>query len=121
MTEVDPSIVAARAEVERTRTQLIDTARELQNELLLLYSPHTLARDIWEGAKDKGADLAEDAVDAVRARPLAAGGALAALTLFIAREPLLGLAVKLFGSKKRTEKPTVKKGRKPAAKVENKE
>ncbi len=115
----DSQVDVARIEVERARARLRGSAHELQERL----SPKVLARDAWEGAKDKGADLAEDAVDAVRSRPLAAGGALAALTLFIAREPLLGLASKLFGSKKRTEK-RARKGRKPAttaAKVENKE
>ena len=54
-----------------------------------------LARDAWQGAKEKGADLAEDAVDAVRARPLAATGVVAAITMFLAREPLMDLAGKL--------------------------
>lgn len=91
---------AARIEVERTRARLMSSAHELQERL----SPRTLARGAWEGAKDKGADLAEDAVDAVRARPLAAGGAVAALTLFLAREPLANLAKRMFGSKKKTPK-----------------
>ena len=37
--------------------------------------------------QDKGADIAEDAVDAVKARPVAVGGVAAALGLFLAREP----------------------------------
>ena len=85
MTEADPSIVAARAEVERTRARLIDTARELQERI----SPRTLARDAWEGAKEKGAGLAEEAVDAVRKRPVVAGGVIAALALFLGRDPIL--------------------------------
>jgi Protein of unknown function (DUF3618) len=77
------------------------TAHELQNRL----SPKTLARDAWQGAKDKGADLAEDAVDAVRARPLAATGVVAAITMFLAREPLIDLAGKLVdGAKGKTRK-----------------
>ena len=48
----------------------------------------------WQGARDKGADLAEDAVDAVRARPVAADGVVAAITLFLARDPLMDLAGK---------------------------
>lgn len=98
---------AARIEVERTRARLMGSAHELQVRL----SPKVLARGAWEGAKDKGADLAEDAVDAVRARPLAAGGAVAALTLFLAREPLANLAKRMFRTKK---KPAAKR-RKPAA------
>src|SRR5437868_13226820 len=69
------------------------TAQELQERL----SPKTLARGAWDGAKEKGADLAEEAVDAVRARPLAATGVVAAITMFLAREPLMDLAGKLVG------------------------
>jgi hypothetical protein len=86
-----PEISAARIEVERSRARLMGTAHELQDRL----SPRTLAKGAWEGAKIKGADLAEDAVDAVRARPVAVGGLVAALTLFLAREPLIDLAQKL--------------------------
>ena len=100
---------AARIEVERTRARLMSSAHELQDRL----SPRTLARGAWQGAKGKGADLAEDAVDAVRARPLAAGGAVAALTLFLAREPLTDLAKRMFGSKK---KPAAAKRRKSGPK-----
>jgi hypothetical protein len=48
-----------------------------------------------QGAKEKGEDLAEDAVDAVRARPYAATGLVAAIAMFLAREPLIDLASKL--------------------------
>ena len=83
-----PQIAAARIEVERARGRLIGTAQELQERM----SPKVLARNTWQGAKEKGADLAEDAVDVVRARPLATGGVVAALTMFLAREPLMDLA-----------------------------
>lgn len=96
----DRATDAARIEVERTRARLMGSAHQLQDRL----SPKTLARDAWEGAKGKGADLAEDAVDAVRARPIAAGGAVAALTLFLAREPLANLARRMLGSNKKTSK-----------------
>ena len=86
-----PEIAAARIEAERSRARLMATAHELQDRL----SPKTLARDAWEGAKIKGADLAEDAVDAVRARPLAATGIVAAIAMILAREPLMDLAGKL--------------------------
>ena len=66
------------------RARLMATAQELQDRL----SPKTLAKGAWQGAKEKGADLAEDAVDAVTARPLAASGVVAAITMFLAREPL---------------------------------
>ena len=87
-----PEIVAAKAEAERTRAELMATAQLLQDRL----SPKTLSREAWEGAKSKGADLVEDAVDAVRSRPYAATGVVAAITMFLAREPLMDLAGKLM-------------------------
>ena len=86
-----PEISVARIEAARARSRLMGTAHALQARL----SPRTLARGAWEGAKEKGADLAEDAVDAVRKRPMAAGGVVAAIALFLAREPLKDLAEKL--------------------------
>lgn len=91
-----PDVAAARMEAERRRARLIATAHELHDRL----SPKTLARDAWQGAKEKGADLAEDAVDAVRARPFAATGVVAAITMFLAREPLIELAGKLVDGAK---------------------
>ena len=99
-------IAAAKIEVERSRSRLMASAQELQDRL----SPKRLTRDAWQGAKEKGADLAEDAVDAVRARPVAVTGAVAALALFLAREPLMDLAGKLMDgvSKKRTSRKSKK-------------
>ena len=87
-----PKIAAARIEVARTRAALIETARQLQARL----QPGTLASEAWERAKDKGADLAEGAVDAVARRPLAVGGVVAALAMFFAREPLKAATVKFY-------------------------
>jgi hypothetical protein len=79
------------------------TAHELQERL----SPKVLAKDAWQGAKEKGAGLAEDAVDAVRARPLTATGVVAAITMFLAREPLIDLAGRMVegvGEKRKSRK-----------------
>lgn len=108
-----PAVAAARIEVERSRARVMTTAHELQERL----SPRTLARGAWEGAKEKGADLAENTVDAVRARPFATTGVLAAITMFLAREPLMDLAGKLVDGAKGKSK----KRRKPAPKKEDKE
>lgn len=99
-----PEILAARADAQAAQARLVATLHELQQRI----APRTLARDAWEGTKSKGADLAEDAVDAVRRRPVAAGGIVAALALFLAREPLIDLAGKAMGSKKRGRKKTEK-------------
>ena len=95
-----PAIIAARAEVDRRRARVMATAQELQERL----SPKTLAKGAWQGAKEKGADLAEDAVDAVKARPFAATGVIAAITMFLAREPLIDLASRAVGDRKKTRK-----------------
>ncbi len=87
-------VALARAEVETAKAALIDTARELQQRL----QPKTLASDAWEAAKVKGADLAEDAVDAVKRRPVAAGGIVAALAMFLARDPLKDAARRAYGA-----------------------
>jgi ElaB/YqjD/DUF883 family membrane-anchored ribosome-binding protein len=89
-----PGVAAARSEVERSRARVMATAQELQERL----SPKTLAKGAWQGAKEKGADLAENTVDAVKSRPFAATGVVAAITMFLAREPLMDLAGKLAGS-----------------------
>jgi ElaB/YqjD/DUF883 family membrane-anchored ribosome-binding protein len=95
-----PEVIAARVEVERSRSRLMSTAHELQDRL----SPRTLARNTWQGAKEKGADIAENTVDAVKSRPLTATGVVAAITMFLAREPLIDLAGKVVGKGKSKKK-----------------
>lgn len=114
MTREPPELVAARLEAERARGRLMETAQRLQARL----SPGTLASNAWEGAKEKGADIAENAVDAVRKRPIAATGAVAAIALFLAREPLMDLAAKLADSVTGKEpKKTRRTSRKSTEKV----
>ena len=96
-----PQVAAARIQAEKSRAQLMESARELQERL----SPAVLAHNAWEGAKSKGADLAEDAVDAVRKRPAIAGGIVAAIAMFLAREPLMDAAGKLASKAKSRRKP----------------
>ena len=109
MTRETPEVVAARLETERARARLMDSAQRLQARL----SPGTLASNAWQGAKEKGADMAENAVDAVRKRPIAATGVVAAIALFLAREPLIDLAGKLAdgvtGKKSRKTRRTTTK------------
>lgn len=107
-----PEVAAARIEAERARGRLMGTARELQERL----SPARLSRDAWQGAKTKGADLAEDAVDAVRSRPAVAGGVAAAIALFLAREPLAELAGRIAAGV--GDKRAARKTRKTSTKQE---
>jgi hypothetical protein len=114
-----PEIAALKIEAERRRARLIASADQIQQRL----SPKRLTSDAWQGAKEKGADLAENAVDAVRSRPLAAGGVVAAITLFLAREPLMDLAGRVahgFTAKRETkrQKKTPRKTKKDTEAVE---
>ncbi len=122
MTDDSPTLAEARHKAELARAKfwssfddLIDYAHRLQQKL----EPSHLAKDAWDAAKSKGVDLAEDAVDAVRKRPVAAGGAVAALALFIAREPLMDLAGKLMsGDSKKKRKRAPNQPRKPLEKID---
>lgn len=98
------NVTAAKLKAVTARAQLMETAQQLQAR----FSPKTLAHQAWQGAKGKGADLAEDAVDAVKARPYATGGVVAALALFLAREPIMDLASRIsdeLSSKRETKRP----------------
>jgi hypothetical protein len=82
----------ARNRAEAARRQLVETASELQARL----RPGTLASNAWEEVKDRGGELADDAIGAVKARPVAAASVLAAFTLFLARQPIRSGLSKLF-------------------------
>lgn len=87
-----PEIVRAKQEAERARRRLAETAAELQQRL----KPGTLASNAWDGVKERGGELAEDAVGAVKARPMVVSAGLAAFTLFLARAPIRSAIARLF-------------------------
>jgi hypothetical protein len=99
----------ARAQLMATFDDILDYAQDLQRKL----EPSHLAKDAWEAAKSKGADIAEDAVDAVRKRPVAATSAVAALALFIAREPLMELATKVMNGGPKKKPKSARKSKEP--------
>ena len=88
-------ITRARREAELSRRRLMGTVAELQERL----KPATIANQAWEGVKDRSTGLADDAVQAVKARPMVASAALGAVTLFLARSPLKSAASWLFSRK----------------------
>lgn len=90
--ERDIRLAKAESEVTRSREQVIGTFHELAE----LLAPKKIAKNVWESAKVKGADMAEDAVDAVKRRPVAATGLVAAITMFLAREPIKNGIVNLY-------------------------
>lgn len=74
----------ARRGAMRARERFERTLAAVQHRL----SPGNLAEEAWEGVKDKGADVADGALQAVKKRPAAVSLALGAFALFLARAPL---------------------------------
>lgn len=92
----DERIKAAEFEVDRARAKLLGSLNDVTRQ----FEPHRLMQEAWEKAKDKGADLAEDAVDAVSRRPVATGAVVAGIVAFLARDSLISAAGKLIRGKK---------------------
>lgn len=93
----DDRLRTAQFEVDRARSKLNGSLRELSRQ----FEPHLLMQEAWEKAKDKGADLAEEAVDAVSKRPLTTGAVVAGIVAFLARDSLMNAAGKLVSRAKR--------------------
>lgn len=82
----------AKADAERAKQRLSTSMSALQHKL----RPGNLANDAWSGVKEKGGVIAEDAIQAVKDRPVTASGVLAAVVIFLAREPLWAVASGFF-------------------------
>ena len=82
----------AKQEAELARRRLAATAAELQQRL----KPGTIASNAWAGVKDKSGEIADEAVEAVKARPVPVAAALTVFTLFLARAPLRSAVSWLF-------------------------
>ncbi|HYI63617.1 MAG TPA: DUF3618 domain-containing protein [Allosphingosinicella sp.] len=78
------SVEDAKRNTIRARGRLESTLCALQQRL----RPTNLAGEAWDGVKDKSADIADGALQAVKKRPGIASAALGALALFLAREPI---------------------------------
>lgn len=84
-------IAQARRESLRARTRFETTLAATQARL----HPTNLAEEAWDGVKEKGAEVADNAVQAVKSRPAAVSLTLGAVALFLARGPLLRAASRL--------------------------
>ena len=93
----------AKDEAEKARKRLIETFGMIRHRL----SPGVLASEAWGGVRgktseawgevrDKSGELADDAFQAIKERPKTATMVLAALTIFLARDPLRSVASRLF-------------------------
>jgi hypothetical protein len=87
-------ILKAKREAEHARKELIATAHALQTRL----KPGTIVGNAWDGVKERGTDIAENTVEAVKARPYPVAAGLAAFTLFLARKPIRSAVSRLFHS-----------------------
>jgi Protein of unknown function (DUF3618) len=103
----------AKQEAERARHRLAATAAELQQRL----KPGALAHNAWSGVKDKSGELADDAVEAVKARPMPVAAVLAAFTLFLARAPIKSAVGRLLDGEDPEADARPRRARKEGASV----
>jgi hypothetical protein len=85
-------IAEARRVALRAKDRFEHSLAAVQHRL----SPGNLAEEAWDGVKEKGADLAEGALQAVKSRPKAVSLALGAFALFLARAPLKRAVTRLM-------------------------
>jgi hypothetical protein len=85
-------ISGAKRTAIRAKDRLDRTLAAVQHRL----SPGNLAEEAWDGVKDKGADMAEGALEAVKSRPKTVSLALGAFALFLARAPLKRAVTRLI-------------------------
>ena len=78
------AIESAKRAAVTARRRFEATLAETQERL----RPGNLAEEAWDGVKSKGADIADDAVQAVKKRRGAVSIALGAFAIFLARGPL---------------------------------
>lgn len=86
-------IARAEADVAAAREKLLVATQSLQARL----KPAVLANDVWEAARDKGEEVAGDAVRAVKQRPVVASAAAIGVAALVARKPIWRLIARLRG------------------------
>lgn len=74
----------AKSEAVAARARFLETLGETQERL----KPGNLANQAWTGVRDKTADAAGNAVEAVKKRPKTVALVLGGLALFLARKPI---------------------------------
>lgn len=99
MTGKTDRIERARMEADQARQRLTSTMGALQHRL----RPATLMSNAWGGVKEKSGAVADGALEAVKARPVTVSGIVAAVALFLAREPIRELISDLCARKNEGE------------------
>jgi hypothetical protein len=89
-------LTEAKYQEALARKRLQNTAGALQYRL----KPGTLMNNAWEGVRDKGSEVADRGLNVAHDRPVTIAGVIAAVLIFLAREPLLRFVGSLFGPKK---------------------
>lgn len=93
----------AQYQAEQAKKRLNSTLGALQYRL----KPGNLASNAWGGVREKSSEVADDAIEAVsgitdgalqavKDRPVAAGGIAAGILIFLARAPLWRAASRIF-------------------------
>jgi hypothetical protein len=85
-------VETARRAALRAKDRFDRTLAAVQHRL----SPGNLAEEAWDEVKEKGADIAEGALEAVKSRPKAVSLALGAFAIFLARAPLKRAVTRLI-------------------------
>ncbi|HKT13884.1 MAG TPA: DUF3618 domain-containing protein [Allosphingosinicella sp.] len=92
----------AKLEAERARKRLVATLDEIEEKL----TPGALADHAWSGVIEKGSEIAEEAVAAVKSRPATTAGVIAGFALFLARGRIVSAASRLVSRKGKGGKRT---------------
>ncbi len=103
-------IIEAEEQVELARAQFLDTIGDLADRL----EPRKILDEVWDTAKEKGVTIAGEAVDAVKRRPVATSGVLAAIGMFLAREPIKQGIVNIYDAMTSDEDETTEEAKAPA-------
>jgi hypothetical protein len=89
-------IERAQQRVGAAREKLLGSTQALQARL----KPSVLADDAWKVARDKGREVAAEAVDAIKRRPVISSAAAVGLAALVARKPIAKLVSMLRGKDK---------------------
>ncbi|HEX8257715.1 MAG TPA: DUF3618 domain-containing protein [Allosphingosinicella sp.] len=100
----EAELTRAQAEVEAAKKRLASSVGALQYRL----SPGTLMNNAWDGVREKGGTVADDALQAVKDRPMTVSGVVAAFFIFLARDPLWRFVSRLFRPRTPAEEGTIK-------------
>lgn len=87
----------AKSDAVAARARFLDTLEEARDRL----KPGNLANEAWTGVRDKTAEAAGNAVDAVKSRPKTVAMVLGGLALFLARKPIGRAATKVVSRRRR--------------------